>query len=65
MGENKKSLMIYFHHMDVARDKKGADNTPYNLDAICNSISLLLDIIVKKDLLYCLRANIENEKQMM
>ena len=36
----QKTLIIYFHHMDVARDKKGADNTPYNIDnidAICNA----------------------------
>lgn len=48
--------------MDVARDKKGADNTPYNLDAICNSISLLLDIIVKKDLLLKTLRIEKNEK---
>lgn len=47
---DSKTITIYFHHMDIARDKKDADNTPYNVDAICSALSSLLDTIAKKDL---------------
>jgi len=31
---DSKAITIYFHHIDIARDKKGADNTPYDMSAI-------------------------------
>ena len=36
--------------MDVERKKKNADNTPYDISAICTALSSLFDAVVKKDL---------------
>jgi len=50
MSDNKKTATIYFHHMDIARSKKNADNTPYNIGDICDAISSLFNAVVGKDL---------------
>ena len=50
MSSNKKMVQIYFFQMDVEQKKKGADNTPYSIDAVRQAISDFLSIIVKKDL---------------
>jgi len=50
MNSGSRTVQIYFYSMDVVRTKKGADNTPYNIDAIRQAISELLAAIVKKDL---------------
>ena len=47
---DSKTITIYSHHIDIARDKKGADNTPYSISAVCAALSSLFDAVVKKDL---------------
>jgi len=50
MSNSKKTVQIYFYSMDVERNKKGDDNTPYSIDAICTALSTLLSTILGKDL---------------
>ena len=48
MSDGKKMVTVYFHSMDIVRNKKGDDNSPYNIDAISATLSSHLATIVGK-----------------
>jgi len=51
MSDNKKTVQVYFYSMDIERKKRGADDTPYSMDAICKALSSLFAAIAGRDLL--------------
>ncbi len=48
--DNKK-VQLYFYTMSIERNKKSADETPYNIDEIIEAFSHLLIFITKKELI--------------
>ena len=49
--DNKKTVQLYFYTMSVERNKKNADDTPYNINAIIAAFTQLLTFITKKELI--------------
>lgn len=50
-ADAKKTVQLYFYTMSIGRDKKCADDTPYNIKAIIAAFSQLLTSITTKELI--------------
>lgn len=50
-ADAKKTVQLYFYTMSIGRDKKCADDTPYNINAIIAAFSQLLTSIINKELI--------------
>ena len=50
-SDNRKTVQLYFYTMSVGRDKKCADDTPYDIGAIIMAFSKLLESITAKELI--------------
>jgi hypothetical protein len=50
-ADAKKTVQLYFYTMSIGRDKKSADDTPYNINAIIAAFSQLLTSITTKELI--------------
>ena len=50
MSEQRKTVQVYFHWMDVVRKKKNTDETAYSIDEIVQALSTMFPAVVNKDL---------------